>query len=299
MNILITGAWRYTAAQRESIEALGHSVVDMPDERGSLPCDPKTVDAVICNNLFSHHPIRAFTSLTYIQLTGAGYDRLPLQYIGERGISLRNASGVYSIPMAEFALAGVLDIYKQSRYFAQNQALHRWEKHRGLRELAGKTVCILGCGSVGNECAARFGAFGCRVVGIDLLRREDPRYEAIYTPQYLEAWLPAAQILIVCLPLSRDTYHLLDRRALELLPEAAVVVNLARGAILDTSALLDALTRRELYAVLDVFEEEPLPPESPLWSLPGLRLSPHNSFVGEGNGERLGRLILENLRNFV
>ena len=297
MNILITGAWRYTTAWREAIEALGHSVVDMPDERGPLPCDPTAVDAVICNKLFSYHSIRDFTRLTYIQLTGAGCDHLPLDYPEERGITLHNASGVYSTPMAEFAMAGVLDLYKQGRYFAENQACRRWKKHRGLRELAGKTVCILGCGSVGNACAARFGAFGCSVVGIDRLPREDLRYKAIYPPRYLDEWLPAAHVLIVCLPLSRDTYHLLGRRELELLPEAAVVVNLARGAVIDTSALVDAMTRRELYAVLDVFEEEPLPPESPLWSLQNLRLTPHNSFVGEGNGERLGRLILENLRN--
>jgi phosphoglycerate dehydrogenase-like enzyme len=296
VNVLITGAWRYTAADAEEIHALGHRVWDMPEESGSLPCDPREIDAVIGNNVFAYHPIEAFTRLQYVQLTSAGVDRVPLAYMQERGITLYNASGVYSIPMAEFALAGVLDLYKQGRYFDGNQSLHRWEKHRGLRELAGKTVCILGCGSVGNECALRFGAFGCRVIGIDPLPREDHRYEAMHAPESLKTWLPSAQVLVLCAPLTEETYHLLDRGTLALLPDGAVVVNLSRGAVVDTAALLQTMSERELYAVLDVFEEEPLPPDSPLWDLPNLRLSPHNSFVGEGNAKRLADLVLKNLR---
>ena len=296
MNVLITGAWPYTAAYLEEIHALGHRVWDMPEESGVLPCDPATVDAVICNNVFAYHPIESFARLRYVQLTSAGVDRVPLAYVREKGIALHNASGVYSIPMAEFALAGVLDLYKQGRYFDGNRSLRRWEKHRGLRELTGKTVCILGCGSVGNECAVRFAAFGCRVIGIDTLPREDHRYEAMHASESLKAWLPSAQILVLCAPLTEGTYHLLDQGALALLPDGAVVVNLSRGAVVDTAALLQAMSERELYAVLDVFEEEPLPPDSPLWDLPNLRLSPHNSFVGEGNAKRLADLILENLR---
>lgn len=296
MNILITGAWQSTAADLEEIRALGHRVWDMPEESGALPCDPAAVDAVICNNVFAYHPIESFARLRYVQLTSAGVDRVPLAYVREKGIALHNASGVYSIPMAEFALAGVLDLYKQGRYFDENRSLRRWEKHRGLRELAGKTVCILGCGSVGNECAVRFGAFGCRVIGIDPLPREDHRYEAMHAPESLKTWLPSAQVLVLCAPLTEETYHLLDRGTLALLPDGAVVVNLSRGAVVDTAALLQTMSERELYAVLDVFEEEPLPPDSPLWDLPNLRLSPHNSFVGEGNAKRLADLVLKNLR---
>ena len=296
MNILITGAWRYTASDLEAIRALGHRIWEMPDESGPLPCGYEIPEAVICNNLFNHHPLRAFTGLRYVQLTSAGYDRIPMEYVHERGMTLCNASGVYSIPMAEYALCGVLDIYKQRHFFSHNQELHRWEKHRGLRELAGKRVCILGCGSVGNECAVRFAAFGCRVEGVDILPREDSRYEAIYPVEDLASRLPYAHVLVLSLPVNEATRHIVDGHALTLLPDAAVVVNLARGGVLDTEALLAAVAQRELYAVLDVFEEEPLPPDSPLWDDPHLLLSPHNSFVGEGNAKRLTDLSLGNLR---
>ena len=99
--------------------------------------------------LFLSHPIEKFTNLRYIQLTSAGFDRVPMEYVKVHNIEIRNARGVYSIPMAEFALCGVLQLYKQSRFFMENQKARTWEKHRRLLELSGKTVCIIGCGSVG------------------------------------------------------------------------------------------------------------------------------------------------------
>ena len=97
-----------------------------------------------------------------------------------RGIAIRNARGVYSVPMAEHAVWGVLSLYHQAPFFFKNQAESRWEKHRGLLELAGKTVCILGTGSVGTACAERFRAFGCRVLGVNRTVRENAAFDAIF-----------------------------------------------------------------------------------------------------------------------
>lgn len=100
-----------------------------------------------------------------------------MQYVKKHNIEIHNARGVYSIPMAEFAIFGVLELYKQGKFFQQNQAEKRWEKQRNLSELFGKQVCIAGCGNVGTECAKRFSAFGCRITGVDLYPREDENYE--------------------------------------------------------------------------------------------------------------------------
>ena len=167
MNLLITGAWQEAREHFDEIEALGHSIVFMQQEKDALPCDPGWVEGTICNGLFLHHPIDAFPNLRFIQLTSAGFDRVDMAYVQSHGIEIHSARGVYSIPMAEFALCGVLRLYKQTRFFEENQRAHRWEKHRGLRELFGKTVVIVGCGSVGTECAKRFSAFGCRVIGAE------------------------------------------------------------------------------------------------------------------------------------
>ena len=296
MNLLITGAWADAKAHFEEIEAMGHSIRFLQREREALPCDPDWVEGVICNGLFLHHPIESFPRLRYIQLTSTGFDRVDLRYVQARGIEIRNARGVYSVPMAEFAVSGVLQLYKKARFFQENQKEHRWEKHRGLLELWGKTVTIVGCGSVGSECAKRFQAFGCRVLGVDLYPREDGSYEQILPLEELDKTLPETEILVLTVPLSEETRHLIDRRRIGLLPQSAIVVNIARGPILDETALREALQEERISGgVLDVFETEPLPENDPLWSAPNLILTPHNSFVGDGNAERLSRLIFRNL----
>ncbi len=298
MKLLITGAWNCTAEQLEYIKALGHSVEFIQYEKDEIK-DPSSFDGVICNGLFLHHDIEEFTSLRYVQLTSAGFDRIPMEYIKKNNISIFNARGVYSIPMAEFALSGVLGLYKQSRFFNENQSKHQWVKHRNLSELFGKTVCIVGCGSVGTECAKRFSAFGCKVLGADLFPYENPCYEKIHPINELELLLPKSDIVVITLPLTEDTKHLFNNDMLQKCKQSAVLVNIARGAIIDTNALIEALGNNLGGAVLDVFEEEPLSEDSPLWDMDNVIVTPHNSFVGDGNNTRLFNLIYENLKNYT
>lgn len=295
MNLLITGAWRCTQEQLEHISRLGHKVFFLQNEKDELPLPYESVEGVICNGLFLHHPIESFTSLRYIQLTSAGFDRVPIEYIKAHGIEIHNARGVYSIPMAEFAVSGVLQLYKQSLFFAENQKQHRWEKHRGLLELYGKYVCIVGCGSVGTECAKRFAAFGCTVTGVDIFPREDMHYAQITALDRLDDIIPAADIVILTLPLTKESRHLMNRQRLEKMKNGAVLVNIARGAIIDTAVLIEWLNEKRGAAVLDVFEEEPLEDSSALWQIENVIVTPHNSFMGDGNAERLEKVIFANL----
>ena len=295
MNLLITGAWNDGKNYIDEIKAMGHQVVFMQYEKDALPCAYDWVEGVVCNGLFLSHPIENFPNLRYIQLTSAGFDRVDMDYVAAHGIEIHNARGVYSIPMAEFALCGVLQLYKQAAFFRENQRQHLWEKHRSLSELCGKQVLIVGCGSVGNECAKRFAAFGCRVTGVDLFPREDSLYDNILPLEQLDEALKAADIIVLTLPLTEQTKHLINDERLGLLKPTAVLVNIARGAIVDTEALLRHINHLG-GAVLDVFKEEPLPESSPLWDKKNIILTPHNSFVGEGNLERLKKVVIANLK---
>ena len=294
MNLLVTGAWYDGKNCITELEARGHTVMFMQYEKDELPCSYEWVEGVVCNGLFLSHPIEKFTNLRYIQLTSAGFDRVDMDYVKAHGIEIHNARGVYSIPMAEFALSGVLQLYKQAAFFRENQKRHLWEKHRGLLELAGKKVLVVGCGSVGNECAKRFAAFGCEVTGVDLYPREDSLYSKILPLDKLDDMLITADIVVLTLPLSEQTRHLINDSRFSLLKDGAVLVNIARGAVVDTEALIKHIDRLG-GAVLDVFEEEPLIDNSPFWGKPNVILTPHNSFVGEGNGERLRENIIKNL----
>ena len=294
MKLLITGAWRFESEQLNQIKKMGHVVFFMQNENDALPCDYEDVEGVVCNSLFLYHPIEKFSNLYYIQLTSAGFDRVPMDYINEHNIKIFNARGVYSIPMAEFAISGVLQLYKKSRFFYENQKNRVWEKNRDVLELYGKTVCIVGCGNVGTECAKRFQAFGCRVMGVDLYPREDKVYEKIYSLDNLDNCLPQADIVVLTLPLTKETQHMMSETRFNEMKNKSVLINIARGAVVDEQALLKALDGKLLGAVLDVFEEEPLFSDNPLWQKNNVVLTPHNSFVGEGNLDRLYQVILRN-----
>lgn len=293
MNLLITGAWQ---GAEEVIPQLRkeHNVIFQKWEKEKLACSYEWVEGIIGNGLFLYHPIEKFTNLRYIQLTSAGYDRVPMDYVKEHHIEIHNARGVYSIPMAEFALSGVLQLYKHVRFFNNNQKKHQWVKNRSLLELNDKKVCIVGCGSVGTECAKRFSAFGCYIVGIDLYPRSNKYYKRILQLDLFDTILPQMDIIVLTLPLTEETRYLMNNSRFELLKEEAVLVNIARGAVVDTAALIKNLDKIG-GAVLDVFDEEPLSEENELWNRENVILTPHNSFVGDGNNKRLKEIILKNL----
>lgn len=280
MHILITGAWQDARQHIEEIEKMGHEVCFLQYEKDNFPCEYEWVEGVICNGLFLHHPIERLTHLRYIQLTSAGYDRVPMDYVKAHGIEIYNAKGVYSIPMAEFAVAGVLSLYKKLAVFREQQKNHEWIKHRDLMELNGKMVCIVGCGDVGQECEKRFAVFGCKIVEV---HRDMKNLEAIKT----------ADVVVVTIALTESARHLIKPSEMK---DGAVLVNISRGTVVDQSNLIETLLSGKISAVLDVFEEEPLPADSPLWGMENVIVTPHNSFAGNGNAERLSALIIGNIR---
>lgn len=295
MKLLITAAWQGAKKQFNNLETHGYDIVFMQNENGELPCRYEEVEGVICNNLFLYHSIEKFISLRFIQLTSAGFDRVPMEYIQTHNIKIFNARGVYSIPMAEFTVCGVLQLYKQSCGFYENQKNKVWQKNRDLLELFEKTVCIVGCGNVGTECAKRFKAFGCHVIGVDLFPNQNEYYEIVKGLDEFDGVLSVADVVILTLPLTAETKNLINQNRLDKMKNGSVLVNIARGGIIDEKALRNALRTRLLGAVLDVFEKEPLDYGNEIWDEENVILTPHNSFVGEGNENRLWKVIKENL----
>ena len=296
MNLLITGAWRCSDEQLDAIKALGHQIVFMQNESDALPVDPQWVEGMVCNGLFLHHEIGLFSNLRFIQLTSAGFDRVPMEEVNRRGIRIYNARGVYGIPMAEFAVSGVLRLYKNSRAMDAHQQQHAWIKERQLLELWGKQVTIVGCGNIGQECAKRFAAFDSKVIGVDIFEAELPHIEKMYHISRLKEVLPQSDVVVLTLPLTEQTKNLFCEETFAVMKPGAVLVNIARGGVVDLDALIAALQTRLGGAVLDVFPQEPLDPESPLWDMENVLVSPHNSFVGDHNALRLYQVILSNLQ---
>lgn len=295
MNLLITGAWDRASNAAPLIREMGHNVVLLQQEADALPCPAEWVEGVICNALFSYHPIETFPNLRFIQLTSAGFDRVPMEQVRARGIEIHNAGDVYSIPMAEHAIACALWFYRGLGAFRDNQRAHVWEKRRDLKELKGSPVLIIGCGRVGTACAKAFKVLGCQVFGIDAEIRTDASFSEIQGIDGLEDGLKMADIVVVSLPLTQETRHVLSHRELSAMKDGTLLINISRGAVVDTAALSDHLSRLGGVA-LDVFEEEPLDRDDPLWDQENVLITPHNSFVGDGNSERLQAVIMGNLR---
>ncbi len=296
MNLLITGAWGQAKDTMPQIEAMGHRVVFMQQEKDTLPCAPEWVEGVICNALFVYHPIEVFKNLRFIQLTSVGFDRVPMDYVREHGIVIHNAGDVYSIPMAEHAVACALWFYRGLGAFRDYQKSHVWEKQRDLKEIHGKTVLVIGCGNVGTACAKAFKALGCKVIGIAIHKKVADGFDEINGKDLLKDCLRLADIVLLSVPLTSETHHLISNDALSEIKDSALLINISRGEILDTKALQAHLPRL-FGAALDVFEEEPLEPDDPLWNYENVLITPHNCFVGDGNAKRLSKVILENLQN--
>ncbi|MDQ8154562.1 MAG: D-2-hydroxyacid dehydrogenase [Gemmatimonadota bacterium] len=222
---------------------------------------------------------------------------------------LTNAAGVYGPPIAETVLAGVLHLTRGFDIGEPARAAGRWDpaafgtSAAMVREIDELRVLIVGAGGLGREIGARFAALGARVTG---LRRSPtkgcpPGFAHIAGLDAIDAALPDADVVILSAALTPETQQVLDARRLALLPEGAIVVNVSRGPLLDEDALVAALSGGRLRgAVLDVFAREPLAPESPLWQLRQVVLTPHVSGVSPRRlWDRLGALFLGNWHAYV
>lgn len=298
MKILVTGVFPLDEYRRSALEELGAELTFHKDER--LPVEnPEQFEAVICNGLFTFQDIAAFSNLKYIQLTSAGMDRVPMDYIRAHGITIRNAAGVYSVPMAEWTVLRLLELMKNAPAMQDNQRNTRWEKDRNWLELAGRTACIVGFGAYGVETAKRLKAFGMDVLAVNRSVKDSPFVDRWYTLEQLEEALAEADAVILAVALTERTRDLMSRARLEQMKRGAVLINAARGGLLDEDALVEALNDGILAgAALDVFRTEPLPENSPLWHHPRVLLSPHNSFVGDKNNTRLTNIVLNNLQTW-
>ena len=301
MNLLLTGAFQYSEYQKQKLIDLGFVVYYMQQEQDVLPIDASKIDAVVCNALFLYHNIDRFVQLKYIQLTSAGLDRVPLDKIENRGITLFNARGVYSIPMAEWVLFRTLEHYKHAIHFRTAQRNALWSKDRSLREICGTHVAIIGAGSVGREVAKRFKAFGTYNIGFDVSRSNHCEYfEEIDHIDSIFNRIGEFDIVVVTAPLTPQTFHMISKSLILAMKHNAVLVNIARGALVNESELCEALQiRKDIHAMLDVFEVEPLSVDSPLWSMPNVSISPHNSFVSDGNSIRMFNVIYNNLSAYI
>jgi phosphoglycerate dehydrogenase-like enzyme len=214
-------------------------------------------------------------------------------------VAITTSAGIHATPLAEFTLLGLLAFAKDLPRLERDKAERRWD-HYPVGELRGRTVLVLGLGGIGREVVRLASAFGMRTLGIKRTPGDVPHLDELHPPERLGELLPRADALVVALPSTKATRGLVDGAALALLPRGAIVVNVGRGAVVNEDALVAALRDGRLAgAALDVYAQEPLPPESPLWELPNVLLAPHTMALSVHENERVVELFSDNLRRYL
>jgi phosphoglycerate dehydrogenase-like enzyme len=238
----------------------------------------------------------------WIQATSAGIGEM-LVRIGliDSPITFTTASGVHASALAEFCIMGMLVFVKDLPRLKAEQSAHRWQRYCA-QELRGMTLGVIGLGNVGREVARMGHALGMRVIGTKRTLPADgmPHVERVLPPDRTDEVIREADVLVLIVPQTDGTRRLLGEREIRSMKRGAILINIARGAIVDEPALIAALRDGHLGgAALDVFAKEPLPADNPLWDLPNVIVSPHSASTVPGENARLTDLFCENLRRYL
>ena len=241
--------------------------------------------------------------IEWVQLNSAGTDGYLADGVIAGTAVLTNATGAYGVAIAEHMTGQLLMLLKRFPSYLEQQKAHIWKDSGKVRPIIGSRVLIVGLGDIGMEFASRMKAFGAHVTGIRRTLREKPDcVDETDTAEHLEKHLAQADVVAVCLPGTRDTFHMFSERQFAAMKEGAVFINVGRGNIVDTEALVKALKEGKLWgASLDVFEQEPLPGDSELWSCPNLLITPHVSggFHLQYTVDRIVEISLKNLDAYM
>ena len=236
--------------------------------------------------------------IRWVHATSAGVDALMIPPIKNGDFPVTNASGIFDRGIAEYVLGAVLLFAKDTLTNLALQRERRWQ-HRETAMIRGARALVVGAGSIGREIATVLGGLGMEVVGTARRARQDSAFARVHRQEDLPALLGDADYVIVAAPLTDDTRGLFDDRHFRLMKPGAVFINVGRGAVVRTGALLGALDSGRLAgAALDVFEEEPLPPAHPLWRYPNVMLSAHMAGDFVGWRRALGDQFVDNFQRW-
>lgn len=300
------------AVQRASLKP---DIVHLPDDPQTrlAPADCARIEVSYLTRdiRFSPHYERygealiAAQNLKWVHFVSTGIDQHPfLLPLIERKVKLTTSAGSNGEPVAQTAIAALLILARKFPLWLDAQRRHAWEPMRGDQvpaDLRGQTVIVVGLGNIGMPIARFCQALGMHVIGIRRTpRRPDDPLDEIHPPAKFAEQLPRCQWVVLACPRTRETHHILDAGALARLPRGAGLVNVARGGVADEPAVIAALQSGQLgCAHLDVFAQEPLAADSPLWDLPNVIVTPHNASASSGNDRRAAGIFLSNLEKWA
>jgi phosphoglycerate dehydrogenase-like enzyme len=215
-------------------------------------------------------------SLKWIQVFQSGVEHIPLQDVNDRGIMITNVKGIHRIPMAEYVMSVVLYYMRDIERFNRDQKEHMWNRDELVDEAYGKTIAVFGAGTIGSAIAEKAKAFGMKTIGVNTSGKQKAPFDDMYTLSQKNEVLEKSDFVVLLLPVTDETYHCIGKEEITKMKDSAYLINIGRGQLVDTDALIGELKQKTIQgAVLDVFEEDPLPKEHPLWDLENVMITPH------------------------
>ncbi len=281
----------------QKIENVSKDVTVIIDEN-VLDAIPE-IDILIAGK-FDREIFEKAQRLQWVHALAAGVDRLLFPEFVESDIVLTNSSGVHSVPISEHALGMMLTISRRLHESLKSQLRKEWKRPQPT-ELYGKTLGIIGFGSIGERIGQLGKGVGMHVLGLKRnVTYKTEHADELLPPDNLDTLLKRSDFVVIAVPLTEDTYHMICKRELQLMKETAYLINISRGKIICEKDLIEALKTKEIAgAGLDVFEEEPLPAESPLWEMGNVVLTPHYAGATPEYFNRAIDIFCDNLKRFL
>ena len=292
-NIHGTTVDEYAEAIRERVPDCPVRVARTPaDERDLLATAPIATGLSIDDDL-----VEAASQLELFACAYAGTGHLPLEALSRAGVAVTNASGVHGPNIAEHVIGAILSFTRRFHVGARRQRRREWRSYQTY-ELEGSTVAVVGLGAIGQAICERLEPFGVELLGIRRSPEKGGPVDEIfgYDENALHEVLARTEYLVLACPLTDETRGMIDDAAFETLPSSSVVINVARGPVIDTDALVSTLQRNGVRgASLDVTDPEPLPESHPLWTFDNVQITPHNSGYTPRYYDRLADILARNV----
>ncbi|MEG0842819.1 MAG: phosphoglycerate dehydrogenase [Romboutsia sp.] len=296
MKVLFT--INYGEEKFQKIRDLGYDLIHCSQNSVENNEEINDIDVLVTYNPFRTLDINKLKKLKYIQTSSVGIDQIPKEKVLKRDIIVANNKGGYSIPMSEWIVLYILEIYKNRIKFNNQQENKEWKVDFSITELTGKKVGFLGTGTIATEGAKRLSAFGVEIWGVNTKGQEKLYFDKCFESKDMDEIFKNCDVVVSTMPTTEETIGMINKSKFELMKNGSVFINVGRGNIVNEKDLIDYIAKFRGVA-LDVFENEPLDKENPLWSMKNVIITPHNSWISDRNPERTFLTIYNNLKNYI
>ena len=296
MKVLFTKD--YGKEKFDKIKELGYETIYYNENTITNNDDVDTADILVTYNPFKTLDISKMKNLKYIQTTSIGIDQIPIEKTISRDIIIANNKGGYSIPIGEWIVMSILEVYKNSKKFYEQQLNQKWKMNFSISELTGKKIGFIGTGTLATEAAKRLQGFDVEIWGVNTTGYHKEYFDKCFVSNEMDEVFKNCDVVVATIPATKDTLGIINKDKFKIMKDDSVFINVGRGNIVNQKDLIKYIKKFRC-VVLDVFENEPLDKDSELWTFDNIIITPHNSWVSDKNKERTFDMIYNNLKNYI